>query len=76
MALTKGTIGIKNDGLVGKPMAEMDEYKRTNKVPVIDSFGEVMPLAKQMIGFDDKFHAPGESCSLTVNTMECALHQS
>ncbi len=59
LGVDEGTIAIKNDGLEGIPIAEMDDYKRINKVPVVDSYGEVLPLAKQMIGFDDKFHAPG-----------------
>jgi hypothetical protein len=55
----EGTIALINEGQEGRDMAWASEYKKENKVPDIDSYGVVMPLAKQMADFENKFHAPG-----------------
>ncbi len=55
----EASIALINDGQDGLPIEDFSAYKIENKMPDIDSYKTVIPLAKDMISFENKFHAPG-----------------
>ncbi len=59
LGVDEGVIGTVNNGQSGRDMDWVSEFKKENGIPDIDSLGVVLPKAKEMIGFEGKFHAPG-----------------
>lgn len=59
LGVDEGIIALKNDGSHGHDMAWLSQNKKQNKMPDIDSLSVVLKVAKDAVGFDQKFHAPG-----------------
>jgi CO/xanthine dehydrogenase Mo-binding subunit len=59
LGVDEGTIQTVNDGQEGKDHSWVIEFQKQNKLPVIDSLDAVLPKAKELAGWEDKFHAPG-----------------
>jgi len=52
-------VALKNDGVDGKDMTYLDEFKREHGFPVRDSLKECIEAGKKAIGWDEKRHTPG-----------------
>ena len=59
LGVDEGTIATVNNGQEGHDMAWVSQFKKTNKVPDIDSMAVVLKASKELAGWDSKFHAPG-----------------
>jgi xanthine dehydrogenase molybdenum-binding subunit len=53
-------VALKNDGYEGEGMDYVDAKKVEFGYPVIDSLKECIDVGKAAIGWDSKWHAPGE----------------
>jgi CO/xanthine dehydrogenase Mo-binding subunit len=52
-------VALKNDGVDGKDMTYLAEFKHTNGFPVRDSLKECIEAGKKAMGWDEKWHPPG-----------------
>ncbi len=55
-------VALKNDGLEGKPMAELSELKTALGFEPRDSLRECIEAGKKAIEWDRKWHLPGTGC--------------
>jgi CO/xanthine dehydrogenase Mo-binding subunit len=53
-------IALKNDGVEARDTSYLDEFKKAKGFPVRDSLKECIDAGKKTIGWDGKWHAPGE----------------
>ncbi len=54
-------VALMNDGVEGKDMEQLAEFKRAHGFPDRDSLRECIDAGKNAIGWDGKWHAPGAS---------------
>jgi xanthine dehydrogenase molybdenum-binding subunit len=52
-------LALKNDGVEGKDMMYLTEFKRTHGFPTRDSLRECIEAGKKAIGWSKKWHPPG-----------------
>jgi len=52
-------VALVNDGVEGKDMAFLDQFKKDHGFPVRDSLKECVDAGKKAIGWDKKWHSPG-----------------
>jgi len=52
-------VALKNDGVDGKDMTYLAEFKREGGFPVRDSLKECIEAGKKAMNWDEKWHAPG-----------------
>ena len=60
LGMDEGVIATVNDGQEGHDMAWASEFKKQVNLPDIDSLSIVLEAGKDAIGWDEKYHAPGE----------------
>jgi CO/xanthine dehydrogenase Mo-binding subunit len=59
LAMDPATVALMNDGVEGKDIEHLAEFKRSHGFPVRDSLRECIEAGKRAIGWDQKWHAPG-----------------
>ena len=59
LGVDEGVIAKANEGKAGHGWDYVQEYRRTNQIPDIDSLSLVIQAGKDATSFDEKFHAPG-----------------
>jgi len=52
-------VALKNDGVEGRDMAYLAEFKAAHGFPVRDSLRECIEKGKKAMNWDEKWHAPG-----------------
>lgn len=52
-------VAMKNDGVEGRDMAYLAEFKKTHGFPVRDSLRECIELGKEAMNWDQQWHTPG-----------------
>ncbi len=59
LALDPTEVALKNDGFEAHDMSYLADFKRQYGKPVTDSLKECIEAGKKVIGWEDKWHAPG-----------------
>jgi CO/xanthine dehydrogenase Mo-binding subunit len=59
LGMDPATVASMNDGVEGKSIEHLAEFKRSHGFPVRDSLRECIEAGKRAIGWDEKWHAPG-----------------
>jgi xanthine dehydrogenase molybdenum-binding subunit len=52
-------VALKNDGVEGRDLAYLTEFKKAKGFPVRDSLRECIESGKKLISWDEKWHLPG-----------------
>jgi CO/xanthine dehydrogenase Mo-binding subunit len=59
LGMDPATVALMNDGVDGKDMEHLAEFKQSHGFPVRDSLRECIEAGKKAIGWNEKWHAPG-----------------
>ena len=59
LGLDPTDVALMNDGVEGKDIAYLADFKRKNGFPVRDSLRECIEAGKKAIGWNEKWHPPG-----------------
>jgi CO/xanthine dehydrogenase Mo-binding subunit len=59
LGMDPAEVALINDGVEGKDIEHLAEFKRTHQFPVRDSLRECVTAGKKAIGWNEKWHAPG-----------------